>query len=848
MRNVGYKDVIRDFLGQAFGGGQEAKVSCIQEMIPIKEIVYGMIVTNDERYLKIVEVEPTNFPLKESKEQERIISTFANWLKVAPTRCQLKITTEIRTDNPYVTHLKERKQNVKDKMIQAIYESNINYITEISSRTALMRKHYIIFEYDSPKRNDNKSYEYIAQQLENTVIQAKEYFANMGNIFVSHEDENIFLGELLYNHLNKHTSKKVDFLEHAERIISDIERISKQSETSIDIEYVNLIAPMGMSTKTSADCVITDQTYHAYYYIPNDGYPMEVYSGWISSIFANMAGVDIDIYYRKTDKLTFQKMLGQQMKFTQYKAKRRTELHSDFGAIVNAYQSQQYLNDALANDNNHQDPYYAVTILSVHAESYEQLQDLCEKLENKAKTNRLKIVSMNYFQNLGFQATLPFNDIPAKIYYKARRNVLTDDLSGFYPFTEYELNDSNGIFLGINLANKSVCTLDVYNRDKYSNANMIILGGSGAGKTYSLSVIADRQVLLGKQIYVITSEKGHEFRRLCKALNGTYIKFASEKRPNVNIFEIRPESEIKDILYGETGSVSWLIKKTASISGWFQLLFKNLTEEESTLLDRATKEMYARKGITTDNNSIYIDNDPLKGIKEMPIIEDIIDVLRDIDKDPMTPVPQRILSILSNFVAGSNAGFNGQTNVDLSDDRRIIVFDLEDIATNIEAATIHLALDFIWGRVKEDPTKQKTIIIEEGWKFLSQGASESSAKLIQEIYKIIRGYGGNAILATQEIGDLIASPYGRSLIECSSLKLLMGVEEGNTAKLLQQHFGLFDNEAKNLESYRKGACLLLAGKDHIPLQIKASPLEHELITTDSKDLALTYQRILSNKN
>lgn len=839
---MGYEQIGKDMLASFIGGGYDVNDSSVQKLIPVKDINLGMIVTEDYRYIKIIEVEPSNFPLKDVREQDSIIATFAAWLKLAPVKLQIKVSVAISYTNSFLERLIRERAESKNPVLKDLYDSNIEFIEMVTNRAAVVRRHYVIFEYEPTKRDAEKdvSIEYIAQQMTNTVLQAKKYLAAMGNTVVDHQDESRWLGNFLYKQCNMYSSGRISYEERGNRVYRDTEELNAQRKSKgkdpVKLEYANIISPMGISRKTTPDSIIYDNMYHAYYYITGDGYPMEVNSGWLTSDFSSIPGVDIDIFIRKENKGDFIRKLSQQIKFTKLKASSRTDENKDINDIIDAAQSQRYMMDALSDRMNFQDPYYVVTLFSVHAPNYEMLEDRCEALEELAQTRSIKVAAMTNFEELGFVSTLPLNNVSSKIYYKARRNLTTDGVAGFYPFTEFELNDPEGLFLGINLINRTICTLDLYNRDKYSNANMVIFGGSGAGKTYTLSLLASRRVLEDKQVFVITSEKGHEFRRLNKALGGTFVKYASSDRPNLNVFEIRPESDMIDALTDSDGSISWLAKKMASIDGWLQLLFKDLSEEEKMILDRAVKDMYEKRGITDDNNSIFIDNDPSKGIKEMPIISDLLNSLFKLNENENTPVPRRLISMLSNFVSGSYSAFNSQTNVDLSEDRKIIVFDLEDISSTIEAATIHMTLDFIWGRIKEDPTKQKTIIIEEGWKYLSRGASEASAKQIQEIYKLIRGYGGNAILATQEIGDILASEYGRSLIECSSLKILMGVEDGSE-KLLQSHFNLLPGEADALTTYRRGACLLLAGKDHIPLQVQASPLEHKIISTDIRDYA-----------
>lgn len=848
---MGYDNILKDVVSSTFGGNSITNVKTIQELIPLKQIINGMIITNDNRYLKIIEVEPTNFMLKEPSEQDYIAGLFTSWLRVAPAKMQFKVSVRQKSKNEYIEGLKHKREMCIDPMLIRMYDNIIEYAQNVVSRNAIERRHFVIFEFEPGRRDQGKelSYNYISAQLDNTISQAAEYFNSMGNSVVWHKDENAFLQELIYEECNPRTSEYMSFNDRARRIVNDTdmlnEKRAKEGKEIINLEYVNLIAPMGMSTKTSPETVIFDNTYHAYYYIPSDGYPITVNTGWLTNTFANIPGIDIDFFVRKINRKDFLSMLGQQMKFTRLKANDRSDLNKDYNDIVDAAESQQYMMDALSDRNNIQDPYYVSTILSISAPTFEELEDKCIMIEEIAVTSNLKIVPMARYEHMGLPTILPFNNVPPKIWYKARRNITTDGLAGFYPFTEYELNDPDGLLMGISIYNKSICSLNLYNRNKYSNANMCIFGGSGSGKTYTMSLLADRLVLDGKQVYIITSEKGHEFRRICQALNGTFVKFASSENKCLNIFDIRPESEIKDVLFQTTGSVSWLAKKVASISGWLQLLFKNMTEDEKIALEHAIKATYAKRGITDNNDSIFVDNDRSKPLKEMPLIEDLLEEVKLIDQNPDTRISPRIISMLTNFVSGPYSKFNAHTNIDLSEDRKIIVFDLEDISTTIESATIQLALDFIWGRVKEDPTKQKTIIIEEGWKYLSAGASDASAKLIQEIFKVIRGYGGNVILATQEIGDLCDSPYGRSIIECSALKILMGVEEG-ASRRLQMELNLLPSEAKALETYRKGACLLLAGKDHIPIQVQASPLEHSLISTDINDYAASYEALKNN--
>ena len=74
--------------------------------------------------------------------------------------------------------------------------------------------------------------------------------------------------------------------------------------------------------------------------------------------------------------------------------------------------------------------------------------------------------------------------------------------------------------------NSSTVILDNFNSDIYSNGNMAIFGMTGAGKTYTILLMAMRFRMNGTQVFVIAPEKGFEYRGPCEALGGQYIKLA----------------------------------------------------------------------------------------------------------------------------------------------------------------------------------------------------------------------------------------------------------------------------------------------------------------------------------
>src|SRR5699024_4476492 len=143
---------------------------------------------------------------------------------------------------------------------------------------------------------------------------------------------------------------------------------------------------------------------------------------------------------------------------------------------------------------------------------------------------------------------------------KSRRNVLTSGAASAYPFCSYEMSDDNGVLLGVNRGNNSLCIVDFFNTKVHKNANLNLLGTSGAGKTFTMQLLALRMRMRGIQCFILAPIKGHEFRRACIHIGGQYIKIAPGSPHCINIMEIRhtitPEMELIDEMdYSEMDSM-----------------------------------------------------------------------------------------------------------------------------------------------------------------------------------------------------------------------------------------------------------------------------------------------------
>jgi hypothetical protein len=140
-------------------------------------------------------------------------------------------------------------------------------------------------------------------------------------------------------------------------------------------------------------------------------------------------------------------------------------------------------------------------------------------------------------------------------------------------------------------------------------------------------------------------------------------------------------------------------------------------------------------------------------------------------------------------------------------------------------------LDFIWTKIRKDKRK-RLLIVDEAWYMMQ---SPDSANFMYSIAKRARKYYLGLTTITQDVADFLNNDMGKAIISNSSMQILMKQSPSSVDKL-QAVFNLSDGEKNFLLSCDRGQGLFFAGANHVGIQIIASQAEHELITTNPKEL------------
>lgn len=601
----------------------------------------------------------------------------------------------------------------------------------------------------------------------------------------------------------------------------DLSEIEAGSTTILDI-----LSPTAVDTK-SRDYIVVDGIFHAYLYVTGYGYSTTVGNGWLSPLVEAGEGISLNFIIKRQPKDKTLSKISQTTMINRSRMRDVGDTRSDYEELDSAINSGLYLKDVMNRQG--EDFYYMHTIIEVTAEDPETLEQRVTAVEQLCVSVDMIARRCDYKQEQAFLSTLPVLALDPDVERKSRRNALTSGVAASFPFASYELSDKNGVFLGINMYNKTPVFLDPYDDYKYTNGNWWIGGSSGAGKTFTLLTLSGRLRQQGKRVIVIAPKKGHEFRPLCEKLGGLYLRMSPSSKDCPNLMAIRRASldsyaHLKNLTARDD---SVLADKISRLIIWFSLKKRDLSEEDKSRLDSSLVECYQRYGIDFDNRSL-LDEDG--NFKEMPILADWYEVLQ---KNPET---RHLAVVLARYVTGSAAAMGGRNDISL--DNKFIVLDISGLSDDMIADGTFWATDVAYDLILNAGSELSALLADELWSLVGASSNPQAAGFVLEMVKTIRGLGGIAVTSTQGMQDLFGlegGKYGKGILDSSRIKLIMQMEE-QEARLIQDVLNLSEDEVRQITRFRRGEGLLCIGYNHVPIAFHASQQEYDIITTSPTDL------------
>lgn len=355
------------------------------------------------------------------------------------------------------------------------------------------------------------------------------------------------------------------------------------------------IYPSGIDA-TNSDYVLIDGTYYSTLLCLD--FPYYVGGAWLEDIINAGEGIEISLYHEPQNKTKMIREITTQMGYTKFNIG-KGDIQKDSELQQNAFSHAGYIKKALAEGD---DIWFVHLLIRISAYSKAELEQRSKQIESILAGKSIFYQRSDFRQMEAFLSTLPLYDFQETFKEQTARNILTSGLCSTYPFTAFELSDAEGVYVGNNEHNDSPVILDIFNTKKYTNANMCVMGTSGAGKTFTIQLLARRTRLQNIPVMMITPLKGFEYYNQCVELGGNFIRLSAGSKQRINLFDIRPSSgEFME----ENQQTSLLHSKIQKLQLATSLLIPDIENIDKQRLDEKFLMLYDKKGITQDNASIY---------------------------------------------------------------------------------------------------------------------------------------------------------------------------------------------------------------------------------------------------
>ena len=781
----------------------------------------NIIVSINNRYVKIFKFIDINFCLQEMNRKREILDQYKRILNVLDTNVGLSIILRNRRielnngvlfnvvantceDRDVRANPAESPAGAKftshqsvgavierpyDKLKQAANDTIKNNLDK-DNNTFVVDK-YFVFEIESKDLNTARTTFEMIEHMFNAEIEhlegAKLYEIQRDNIYK-------FLS-IFYNKNERENNKNFKKL------------MNETSRKRLGITVKELIRPTNLIVQ-DREMMISDKFYRSYYFYNN--YKI-VDVGALNNIIHNDFEVICCI---KIKKLQLQDAIREA----------ELELGNADGEIYrietelskqglskdllprNAVQRKEeavYINDSLKkrDENLFDISMYMMTM----ADNKKTLEEYSYKLIKKCALNGLNIKVADKMQENVFNSIMP-NGVNQTPYV---RTFDTESLCGLNIFYAADCLTKDGDYYGVNKLTGNPIMYDIMSGDNY---NSLILGMSGKGKGYKAKETILYRILSGKNRSTIIIDNENEYTKLTDALGGENIEITGGGKSHINLFDI-------DLSYGDN-SIS--DKEDFILSVCAEMLHKPITSGQRTTISNAVSMIYDKWLMTNSKNDIptiedfvktlrYIINEETVGVNRNnvgakhcePFEEDNYRSPHIIDSED-----REILKAVEYYADKSHCTlFRGKSNIDFSN--KLITFNLSKLGKDLKTLAMQVICDTIWLKICKNKNEgiPTDLIIDE---FHLMFKSEETASWMAKYWKMLRKYKGCPVGITQNPEDLLSSEDGRKVIANTNMNILLSMLEKDR-EIIGNTLNLNNEELKYIRNKKAGEGILVIG-------------------------------------
>lgn len=344
------------------------------------------------------------------------------------------------------------------------------------------------------------------------------------------------------------------------------------------------------------------------------------------------------------------------------------------------------------------------------------------------------------------------------------------------------------------------------------NANVVMLAGSGRGKTFLTTKDILQQIYEGRDVMII-DYKG-EYAPLIKHFDGLQIEIKEGSNIAFNPFQLN------------TGPSDTLTTKQQDLPAFFDMLIGGVTDATRSILISVIAETYAAAGITESRST---------WTKQPPSMIEFYSCFKEhLSKMPQGPTmyaAETLLGRIAPFADGPfKSFFCGTEQIDL--DSPLINYDISEVPETVRPAIMYMIMNQTYDYMLKSQRGFRTLYMDEAWSVL---ASES--KRVKDIVKTCRSFRLSLFVITQDLDDVISSAAGMAILGNTAVKIILGMEHVH-AEPVGRMAGLQKGDWQKLKTMQKGEGFIVIGGTSVEFKTPSSKMEYDLITDAKADQSI----------
>lgn len=801
----------------------------IKEIIPYKNIANDLIDFN-EYYASVIEIRPIEFGLLNEEKQDGVIRTVADALRLVGPNQQVSI---VKTSKPmvmdgYIYNEDRKYDSVLElandgEMTKAevdarsqIFEARMQHLRDLSNMERTYMDHFYMVVYDKDREGLNTTIESMIKSLSSGIVPLMSWR-------LKNNDLAIFLKSNYGEDFNESELGLHSINEYADWTIPE-EIVFKTSKTVID-------------GKNYSNFAITD-------------YPISVPNAWAwpffhlgsTKVVVNLTPVQKDKAERTIDRSIVE--LEGRMRST-FKSSKQIDLKSQHDTLTDLLSDLKIGNEDLFD-------------MHIHI--------MCAESVKKEVRAILKQNGFKYSEMFGRQVEAFIGTNISKIDkdVESIRSIQTTSIAAMFPFISNTLQDAKGFYVGYNAYPVFIdffVNMDKDNplHDERVNANMIVIGKSGSGKSYATKTLLANLAADNTRIFILDPEK--EYTDLTRNLGGKYIDVGSSVHGILNPFHVMTNlSDDEDILPELTGDETEeeleayekkkaeLNKKSSDtynmhlqfLEEYFRIIFEGMGGDAFEILNSLVVEIYKNKHI--DNTTDLTKLKP----EDYPIFDDLYNLILKRIEETNDEYLRRNLQILEVYVqkfatGGRNSKlWNGPTSIET--DENLVCFNFQSLLSNrnmsVASAQMLLVFKYLDNEIlknKDFNEKYKTnrkiiVTVDEAHLFINP-KYPVALEFMAQMAKRIRKYNGMQIVITQNIKDFVGSKdierQASAVINASQYSMIFSLSPNDITDLvnLYRNAGEINkDEQDTIVTAGRGECFFIASPySRTTFMIEANP-------------------------